>query len=172
MASSLNCVKGHLDVLVTASRLRNAQIILHPLETSPNCHIYAGHISVLEISLEGGTKPRIGINMGSGRWIRSPNEGLTFLFFSFKDLFFSFFFSPKPPLYIVVSSSLWVLLVVACGMLPQRGLMSSAMSVPRIRTNETLGCLQRSVRTWPLGHGASPKGLTFQNSKSRCGSGT
>uniref|UniRef100_A0A8C4MJ11 Solute carrier family 7 member 13 n=1 Tax=Equus asinus TaxID=9793 RepID=A0A8C4MJ11_EQUAS len=51
------------------------------------------------------------------------------------------------PQYIVVYSSLWVLLVVACGMLPQRGLMSSAMSVPRIRTNETLGHLQRSART-------------------------
>ncbi|XP_070339073.1 syntaxin-binding protein 4 isoform X2 [Equus asinus] len=51
------------------------------------------------------------------------------------------------PRYIVVYSSLWVLLVVACGTLPQRGLMSSAMSAPRIRTNETLGRLQRSART-------------------------
>uniref|UniRef100_F6SRY0 Myelin protein zero like 2 n=2 Tax=Equus caballus TaxID=9796 RepID=F6SRY0_HORSE len=51
------------------------------------------------------------------------------------------------PRYIVVHSSLWVLLVVACGTLPQRGLMSSAMSAPRIRTNETLGRLQRSART-------------------------
>uniref|UniRef100_F7E4N9 Collagen triple helix repeat containing 1 n=1 Tax=Equus caballus TaxID=9796 RepID=F7E4N9_HORSE len=49
--------------------------------------------------------------------------------------------------YIVVCSSLWVLLVVACGTLPQRGLMSSAMSTPRIRTNETLGRLQRSAGT-------------------------
>ncbi|XP_070101762.1 heterogeneous nuclear ribonucleoprotein A/B-like isoform X1 [Equus caballus] len=53
----------------------------------------------------------------------------------------------KPPWYIVVYSSLWVLLVVACGMLPQRGLTSSAMSAPRIRSNETLGRLQRSART-------------------------
>ena len=70
--------------------------------------------------------------------------------------FYFFLFLPKAPWYIVVYSSLWVLLVVACGTLPQRGLMSSAMSVPGIRTNETLGRLQRSTRTWPLGHGASP----------------
>ncbi|XP_070372702.1 radial spoke head 14 homolog isoform X3 [Equus asinus] len=50
----------------------------------------------------------------------------------------------EAPQYIVVYSSLRVLLVVACGTLPQHGLMSSAMSVPRIRTNETL---QRSTRT-------------------------
>uniref|UniRef100_A0A9L0S5M1 KRAB domain-containing protein n=1 Tax=Equus caballus TaxID=9796 RepID=A0A9L0S5M1_HORSE len=49
------------------------------------------------------------------------------------------------PRYIVVYSSLWVLLVVACGTLPQHGLMSSAMSAPRIRTDETLGRLQRSA---------------------------
>uniref|UniRef100_A0A9L0JW88 Transmembrane protein 170B n=1 Tax=Equus asinus TaxID=9793 RepID=A0A9L0JW88_EQUAS len=51
------------------------------------------------------------------------------------------------PQYIVVYSSWWVLLVVACGTLPQRGLMSSAMSAPRIRTNETRGRLQRSMQT-------------------------
>ena len=55
---------------------------------------------------------------------------------------FFFLFIPKAPQYVVVYSSFWVLLVVACGTLPQRGLMSSAMSAPRIRTNETLGCLQ------------------------------
>ena len=43
-------------------------------------------------------------------------------------------------MYIVVYFELWVLLVVACGMPPQHGLMSSAMSAPRIRTGETLGC--------------------------------
>uniref|UniRef100_A0A9L0RXN9 17-beta-hydroxysteroid dehydrogenase type 6 n=1 Tax=Equus caballus TaxID=9796 RepID=A0A9L0RXN9_HORSE len=37
--------------------------------------------------------------------------------------------------------------VVACGTPPQRGLMSSAMSAPGIRTNETLGHLQRSAQT-------------------------
>uniref|UniRef100_A0A9L0K154 Zinc finger protein 568 n=1 Tax=Equus asinus TaxID=9793 RepID=A0A9L0K154_EQUAS len=37
--------------------------------------------------------------------------------------------------------------VVACGMLPQCGLMSSAMSAPKIRTNETLDRLQWSSRT-------------------------
>ena len=66
--------------------------------------------------------------------------------FSPKILFFSFFLS-KVPRYIVVCSSLWVLLVVACGTLPQHGLMSSTMSAPRIQTNETLGCLQQSART-------------------------
>ncbi|XP_070374679.1 endophilin-B2 isoform X8 [Equus asinus] len=40
-----------------------------------------------------------------------------------------------------------VLLVVACGTPPQRGLMSSAMSAPRIRTNKALGRLQRSAQT-------------------------
>ena len=73
----------------------------------------------------------------------------TFFFFLLKIFFFfNFsFFSPKPCRYIDVYSLLWVLLVVVCGTLPQRGLMSSAMSVPRIRTNETLGRLQRSART-------------------------
>ena len=86
---------------------------------------------------------------------------LQFLFF--KDfIFFSlFFFSPRDPQYIVVYSSLWVLLVVACGTLPQRGLMSSAMSAPRIRTNETLVCLQWSARTQLLSHRASPTFAEF-----------
>uniref|UniRef100_A0A9L0IJL6 KRAB domain-containing protein n=1 Tax=Equus asinus TaxID=9793 RepID=A0A9L0IJL6_EQUAS len=53
----------------------------------------------------------------------------------------------RAPRYIVVYSSLWVLLVVTCGTPPQHGLMSSAMSAPRIRTNETLGRRQRSART-------------------------
>ena len=51
--------------------------------------------------------------------------------FFFKDFIF-FLFLPKAPQYVVVYSSLWVLLVVACGTLPQRGLMSSAMSALRI----------------------------------------
>ena len=66
--------------------------------------------------------------------------------FSFKDFIF-FLFLPKAPQHRVVYSSLWVLLVVACGMLLQHGSMSSAMSTPRIRTNETLGCLQQSAQT-------------------------
>ena len=78
------------------------------------------------------------------------------LFFFFERFYF-FLFLPKAPQYIVVYSSLWVLLVVACGTPPQRGPTSSAMSAPRIRTNETLGRLQRSVQTQPLGHGASPR---------------
>ena len=67
------------------------------------------------------------------------------LSFFLKILFFLFL--PKAPQYIVVYSSLWVLLVVACGMLPQCGLMSSATSAPRIRTNQTLGRLQQSAQT-------------------------
>ena len=68
-------------------------------------------------------------------------------FFLFKDFIFFLFLPKAPHHYIVVYSSLWVHLIVACGMLPQRGLMSSAMSAPRIRTNETLGRLQRSAGT-------------------------
>ena len=64
--------------------------------------------------------------------------------FVFKDFIF-FLFLPKTPQYIVVYSLLWVLLVVACRTLPQHGPMSSAMSAPRIRTNETLGRLQQST---------------------------
>ena len=83
------------------------------------------------------------VSSGTSRCLLKSIQGH---FFFFKIFIFSFF-SPKPPQYIVVYSSLWALLVVACGMLPQRGLTSSAMSVPRIRTNETRGRLQRSVRT-------------------------
>ena len=74
-----------------------------------------------------------------------PENNFFFLFF-FKILFFSLFL-PKAPRYIVVYSSLWVLLVAACGTLLQRGLVSSATSAPRIRTKETLGRLQRSAQT-------------------------
>ena len=63
------------------------------------------------------------------------------MIFFFKILFF-FLFLPKAHRYTVVYSSLWVLLVVGCRTLPQCGLTSSAMSTPRIRTNETLGPLQ------------------------------
>uniref|UniRef100_A0A9L0K6R3 Proteasome subunit beta n=1 Tax=Equus asinus TaxID=9793 RepID=A0A9L0K6R3_EQUAS len=67
------------------------------------------------------------------------------------------------PRYIVVYSSLWILLVVACGTPPQRGLMSSAMSAPRIQTNETLGRLQRSSRitTQPRGQPYLPHFLSW-----------
>ena len=70
--------------------------------------------------------------------------GFSFFCLFFKEFIF-FLFLPKAPWYIVVCFSLWVLLVVACGTLPQRGLMSSAMSAPRIRTNKTLGHLQQST---------------------------
>ena len=74
--------------------------------------------------------------------------------FFLKILFFSFF-SPKHPQYIVVYFNLWVLLVVACGMPPQCGLTSGAMSTPRIRTGKTLGHRSRAhelnhlVTGWP-----------------------
>ena len=55
----------------------------------------------------------------------------TVIDFFFKDFIF-FLFLPKALQYIVVYSSLWVLLVVACGTPPQHGLMSSAMSASRI----------------------------------------
>ena len=84
----------------------------------------------------------------------SPFEDFLFLFIYF-FIFFSFLFflylfscfiSPNPPgtqLYILVQ----ILLVVACGTLPQRGLVSSVMSVPRIEL----------VKTWAAaGHRASP----------------
>ena len=62
---------------------------------------------------------------------------------SFLKRFYFFFFSQSPQ-YIVVYFQLWVLLVVACGMPPQHGLMSGAMSTPRTRTGETLGCQSRA----------------------------
>ena len=81
------------------------------------------------------------------------------LFFFLRFYFFPF--SPQSSPVHSCYSSLWVLPVVACGTPPQRGLMSSVMSVPRLRTKETLGRLQRSARTQPLGHGASPSDLLF-----------
>ena len=44
-----------------------------------------------------------------------------FLLFCFLKIFYFFLFLPKAPQYIVVYSLLCVLLVVACGTLPQRG---------------------------------------------------
>ena len=52
------------------------------------------------------------------------------IFHNKRIIFFPF--SPKAPRYIAVYFQLWVLLVVACGTPPQHGLMSGAMSVPRI----------------------------------------
>ena len=65
-------------------------------------------------------------------------------------------FLPKAPRYIVVYFYLWVLLVVACRMPPQHGLMSGAMSAPRIRTCKALGHrfgahkLNHSAMGWTL----------------------
>ena len=56
-----------------------------------------------------------------------------------------FAFSPQiPPVHGCIIL-LWVPLVVACGMPPQHGPMSGAMSATlRIRTGETLGCWSRA----------------------------
>ena len=82
-------------------------------------------------------------------WQRNWSGKTWVTFFFLKIFFFKFFsfFLPKAPQYIVVYSSLWVPIVVACGTPPQCGLMSSAMSAPRIPTNETLGRLPQSAQT-------------------------
>ena len=64
-------------------------------------------------------------------------------FFIFLKILF-FLYLPKDPRYIVVYFQLWVLLVVACGTSPQHGLMSGAMSMPRIPTGEILGHRSRA----------------------------
>ena len=72
---------------------------------------------------------------------------------------FFFLLSPSSPQSPPVDScifQLWVSLVVACGTLPQHGLMSSAMSVPRIRTYETLGCLSRACKLSHWATGPAP----------------
>ena len=51
---------------------------------------------------------------------------------------------------------------MACRTLPQRGLMSSAMSAPRIRTSETLGC-RSGVRELNHSATASVPVLGFNN---------
>ena len=75
------------------------------------------------------------------------------IYFIFFPLFlFCALSPPKPPWYIVVYFQLWVLLVVACGARPQRGLMSGAMSAPRTQTSETL---DHRSRARELNHSAS-----------------
>ena len=77
------------------------------------------------------------------------------MIFFFKD-FIVFPFSPQSPL--VHSCIFFVVGPSSCDMWDAAPvwLDESAMSVPRIRTNETLGRLQWSARTQPLSHGASP----------------
>ena len=70
-----------------------------------------------------------------------------FLYSYFKIVVFLFL--PKAPQYITVYFQFWLLLVVACGMPPEHGLTSSAMSTPRIQTGETLG---RRSRVRKLNH--------------------
>ena len=74
--------------------------------------------------------------------IRGENRTtVTFRVSSFKGSFFFkilfFLFLPKAPWYIVVYFQLWFLLAVACGTLPQHGLMNGAMSTLRIQTSES-----------------------------------
>ena len=71
------------------------------------------------------------IALGVPQWVLSACS------FIFKDFIFPF--SPQS---LPVHSCVFLLLdpsIVACGMLPQHGLMSGAMSAPRIWTGETLG---------------------------------
>ena len=75
--------------------------------------------------------------------------------FSFFNTFLFFFSPPSPPVYSCMFFQLWVLLVVACGMPPRHGLMSSAMSALRIQTGETLGRRSEVHELKPLGHRAS-----------------
>ena len=75
-------------------------------------------------------------------------------FFFLKILFFLFL--PRVPWYIVVYFYLWVLLAVACGMPLQHGLMSGAMSTPRIQTGETLGHQSRVHKLNHLATGPAP----------------
>src|SRR3712207_6970118 len=68
--------------------------------------------------------------------------------FPYTTLFRSFL--PKDPRYIVVYSSLWVLLVVACGTLPQRGLMSRDRKSTRLNSSHAnisyaVFCLKKKI---------------------------
>ena len=108
------------------------------------------------------------INQGNSCFeVRSP-EDFFLIIFTFilpsrthevsSHIFFPF--SPQSPLahsciFLVVGP-----LVVACGMPPQHGSMSGAMSVPRIWTGETLGCQSRGSKRNHLATGPTPL-LTF-----------
>ena len=72
--------------------------------------------------------------------------------------FLMFFSSPlttPPPRAPVLGCvfSLWAPLVVPCGTLPQHGLMSGTLSMPRIRTRETPGHQSRAreLKHWATG---------------------
>ena len=76
---------------------------------------------------------------------------------------------PRVPQYITVCIFwLWVPLVVLCGMPPQHGLTSGAMSMPRIRTGETPGSQSRAhkLNTQPLGW---PQVFIFKKAENRVG---
>ena len=70
---------------------------------------------------------------------RDKHRGAFWLFFL--KIFIFFLFLPKaPPVHsCALFFQLWVFPVMACGTLPQHGLMSGTMSAPRIQTGETLG---------------------------------
>ena len=71
---------------------------------------------------------------------------------NFFNRFFSAFSPQTPPVHSCIFY-LWVLLVVACGMPPQRGLTSSAMSAPGIRTSKPRAAEVEctNLTTWPWG---------------------
>ena len=82
-------------------------------------------------------------------------------FFLFKDFIFPF--SPQSPPVHSCIFQLWVLLVVACGPPPQHGLMSGAMSEPRIWTDETLGGRSRARELNHSASGPAPDTLTLHS---------
>ena len=73
------------------------------------------------------------------------------LLFFFLKIFTFFLLSPQSPTVHSYIFQLWVLLLVAPGMLPQHGLMNGAVSVPRIQTSKTLG---HGSRVHELNHSA------------------
>ena len=108
--------------------------------------------------------------------LRPPYPGLT-LFMSVDVLrcicnclvlFLGFFFLflPRSSRYKVVYFQLWLPLVAACGTPPQHGLMSGAVSTPRIQTTKILGCQSRAHKTtrpW----GRPPISVIFDAQKSQ-----
>ena len=71
--------------------------------------------------------------------------------------FFFFLLLPRAPQYIVIYSSCRVFLAPLCGTPPQLSLMSSARSIPRIWTSETLGHWRRARKLNHLSTGPAPR---------------
>ena len=86
-------------------------------------------------------------------WDWNPEKSSLHRTAFFKDFFFPF--SPQSPLVHTCIFLVMGPLVVACGTPPQHGLMSGAMSTPRIQTSEPQGHpsavrkLNHSAMGWP-----------------------